>query len=54
MFTKVYDMVVSLMGPVPIEFEFLYAVGVCIIFTALVWAVVIPFKLLYDVVIGRW
>lgn len=45
---KIYDFVVSILGPVPMELEFIYAIGTLFILFMLLWAVTIPYKLIYD------
>ncbi len=45
---KIYEYVVNLIGPVPIELEFIYAIGTLIVVFFIVWAITFPFKIIYD------
>lgn len=51
---KVYNFVVDLLGNVPIEFEWLTALGVIVVFVAIIWCAIYPIKFLYDLVFRKW
>lgn len=51
---KIYDLVVDIIGPLPLELEFIYAIGVCIVLAAIIYACIAPFILLYNTIFSRW
>lgn len=46
---NIYNLVVSIIGPVPMEMEFIYAIGTIALIIVLLMIVYFPFKLLSDV-----
>lgn len=40
---KIYNLVVDIIGPVPVEMEFLYAIGVIVLLMIVVLMVYMPF-----------
>lgn len=51
---KVFELVKEVIGPLPIELEFIYAIGVCIVLAGIIYACIAPFAYLYDTVFNRW
>ena len=44
---EIYNMVVSIIGPVPIQFEFVYAIGAIFVFIMIIYCLVWPWKLVF-------
>lgn len=46
---KLYDFVVKVIGDVPQEMQFVYAIGTIALLIIIIYIVYFPFKFLYDV-----
>lgn len=45
---KIYEYVVNVIGQVPSELEFIYAIATLIVIFFIMWAITMPFKIIYD------
>lgn len=54
MFMTVYNEVVNIIGTVPPELEFIYAICTISLFIMIIYCITIPFSILYDTVGGKW
>ncbi len=54
MFLEIHEMVCSVLGTVPMEFEFVYGICDILVFIAIIWVVLFPFIFLYKTLFKRW
>lgn len=45
----IYNLVVDIIGELPVELEFIYAIGVLFVFVVVICCAVFPFYLVYKV-----
>lgn len=44
---EIYNLVVEILGPLPMEMNFLYALGTIILFTVIIACCCVPFLIMY-------
>lgn len=51
---NIYEFVCGLLGDIPLELEFLKAIGVIVVLVAIIWVVIYPFIFVYNVLLKKW
>ncbi len=54
MIMTLYEEVKNIIGVVPIELEYVYAICTISLFIMIIYCITIPFRILYDVIGGKW
>lgn len=50
MFMNIYSKVQEILGVLPVELEFVYAICTIILFVIIIWCAIFPIKIMYDLV----
>lgn len=48
MILNLYNAVVQILGEIPSEYHFVYAICTIILFMIILWCIVFPFKFIYE------